>query len=59
MEATPQTPPPGACTGGEYVAPASYTGVTPAVTVQVFVDGADAVARDAASCAEVARARLP
>ena len=47
MEATPQTPPPGACTGGRYVAPASYAGVTPAVTVEVFVDGADAVARDA------------
>jgi hypothetical protein len=59
MEATPQTPPPGACTGGRYVAPASYAGVTPAVTVEVFVDGADAVARDAASCVEVARVPLP
>jgi hypothetical protein len=59
MEATPQTPPPGACTGGRYVAPATYTGVTPAVTVQVFVDGTDAVARDAASCVEVVRAPLP
>jgi hypothetical protein len=59
MEATPQTPPPSACTGGRYVAPARYAGVTPAVDVQVFVDGTDAVARDAASCVEVVRAPLP
>jgi hypothetical protein len=57
-EATPQTPPPGACTGGRYVAPATYTGVTPPVTVQVFVEGTDAVARDATSCVEVARAPM-
>ncbi len=57
-EATPQRPPPNACTTGRYVAPATYAGVTPAVTVQVLVEGNDAVARDAASCTEVARAPL-
>ena len=38
---------------------AMSSGVTPAVDVQVFVDGTDAVARDAASCVEVVRTPLP
>jgi hypothetical protein len=59
MEATPQTTPPDVCPGGRYVAPAIYTGVSPPVAIDVYVVGSDAVARDATSCVEVARARLP
>jgi len=36
-----------------------HTGVSPPVSVEVFVVGPDAVARDATSCVEVLRAALP
>jgi hypothetical protein len=60
QEATAGTSPP-SCTGGpgeQYVGPAIWSALDPPVTVEVFIDGGDAVARDATTCAEVARAPL-
>jgi hypothetical protein len=45
------------CGGGRYVGRATYG--SGHVAVEVFVAGADAVARDATTCAEVARAAIP
>jgi hypothetical protein len=47
------------CAGGVYVGQALYTAGSSPVPVEVFVDDREAVARDAATCTEVARAPLP
>ena len=44
---------------GSYVGRATYAGVSPAVSVEVFVVGDDVVALDAATCGEIARAERP
>lgn len=47
------------CTGGDYVGTAVYVVSNVDVTVEVFIDGGDAVARNATTCTDVARIPLP
>ena len=51
------TPP--TCTGGRYVGRAVYDRNGQTVAVEVFVQEREALALDAATCAEIARAPLP